>query len=63
MGKWSRGAWLGPLAARLSSRTLTALVAVLFAVDVIVPDPIPFADELLLGLATVLLSRRRERAR
>jgi hypothetical protein len=31
------------------------LTAVLFLVDLLIPDLIPFADEVLLGLATLLL--------
>ena len=53
--------WLWPLFARLGSRTLAALCAVLFVVDLLIPDPVPFVDELLLGLATILLTRRGAR--
>ena len=45
---------------------LLAVTAVLFAVDLAVPDVIPFADEILLGLAAVVLASlrtRRERSR
>jgi hypothetical protein len=31
------------------------LTAILFVLDVLIPDLIPFADEILLGLATLLL--------
>jgi Family of unknown function (DUF6116) len=34
---------------------LAAITGTLFVVDLVVPDLIPFADELLLGLITVLL--------
>jgi hypothetical protein len=34
---------------------LAAITGTLFVVDLIVPDLIPFADELLLGLVTLLL--------
>jgi hypothetical protein len=37
------------------------IVALLFAVDLVVPDAIPFADELLLGLLTLLLAAWRKR--
>jgi len=37
------------------------LTAALFVVDLFVPDMIPFADEILLGLLTVLLARLKER--
>ena len=33
------------------------LTAALFAIDVLVPDPIPFLDEALLGLMTYALAR------
>ena len=37
------------------------LTAILFVVDVLVPDLIPFADEILLGLATLLLGSWKKR--
>lgn len=52
-------AWFG----RLRHPQLFALMAVVFLVDLAVPDFIPFIDELLLGLGTVFLGnwkRRRE---
>jgi len=51
---------------RLRFPKLLTVTAVLFAVDLAVPDVIPFADEILLGLATVVLASlrtRREQAR
>jgi hypothetical protein len=48
---------------RLRHPQLFALMAGLFFVDLVIPDFIPFADELLLGLGTVFLGnwkRRRE---
>jgi hypothetical protein len=56
--------WLVSRAARLRFPKLFALSAVLFAVDLVLPDLIPFADEILLGLATALLGtwRRRKHA-
>lgn len=44
--------WLG----RLSYPKLFLLTAVLFVGDMLVPDVIPFVDELLLGLGTLLLA-------
>lgn len=41
--------------------TLLLFTGGLFAVDLLVPDFIPFADELLLGLATLILSRWKDR--
>lgn len=44
--------WFG----RLSYPKLFVLTAVLFIANVVVPDPIPFIDELLLGLGALLLA-------
>ena len=38
---------------RLSYPRLFALTVALFALDVLIPDMVPFADELLLGLGTL----------
>ena len=46
---------------RLKYPQLFKLTALLFAVDIVVPDMIPFADELLLGLATLLLGNWKQR--
>lgn len=46
---------------RLSYPRLFALAAALFALDVIIPDFIPFADEILLGLGTLLLANWKKR--
>jgi hypothetical protein len=49
---------------KLRHPQLFALIAALFAVDLVIPDFIPFIDELLLGLGTLFLGnwkRRRER--
>jgi hypothetical protein len=46
---------------RLSYPRLFALTAALFAVDLVVPDVIPLADELLLGLGTLLLANWKKR--
>jgi len=40
---------------------LLALTATLFVADLFVPDLIPFADEVLLGLGTLLLTQLRRR--
>ena len=42
-------------ASRLKFPQLFAFVATLFVIDLIVPDLIPFFDEILLGLLTLLL--------
>jgi hypothetical protein len=41
--------------------TLLLFTGGLFALDLVVPDFIPFIDELLLGLATLILSRWKDR--
>lgn len=46
---------------KLSYPRLFALTAGLFVVDVLVPDFVPFADELLLGLGTLLLANWKKR--
>lgn len=48
-------------AARLRFPTLFVITACLFVVDLVIPDVIPFADELLLGLGTLLLGSLRKR--
>ncbi|GAB3332637.1 DUF6116 family protein [Marilutibacter aestuarii] len=45
---------------KLSYPKLFLVTAAVFVVDLFVPDMVPFADELLLGLATLLLSRKRK---
>jgi hypothetical protein len=51
--------WLVSRLAQLRFPRLFALTAALFAIDFVVPDLIPFADEVLLGLATALLGSWR----
>jgi hypothetical protein len=46
---------------KLSFPRLFAVTAALFAIDLVVPDIIPFADELLLGLGTLILASWRKR--
>ena len=46
---------------KLSYPRLFALTAALFLADVVVPDVIPLADELLLGLGTLLLASWKRR--
>ena len=48
-------------ASRLRFPTLFMLIALLFVIDVFVPDFIPFIDEIILGLMTVVLGLWRER--
>jgi hypothetical protein len=48
-------------ASRLRFPWLFALTAGLFLLDLVVPDAIPFVDELLLGLGALLLGSWRKR--
>ena len=48
-------------AARLRYPKLLALALGLFIADLIIPDFIPFADEILLGLISLLLSGLKKR--
>ena len=50
--------WFG----KLSYPRLFLAAAVLFVVDLVVPDFVPFADELLLGLGTLLLANWKNRS-
>ena len=50
---------LGPIlafAGRLRFPTLFLATAGLFALDLVIPDVIPFVDEILLGLGALILS-------
>jgi hypothetical protein len=47
-------------ASGLRSPWLFAVTAVLFVLDLLVPDFVPFVDEILLGLLTLLLARRKK---
>lgn len=49
--------WLG----RLSYPRLFVVTATLFLLSVLIPDPIPLIDELLLGLGTLLLANWKRR--
>jgi len=48
-------------ARRLRYPTLFKITALLFLVDLVVPDVVPFADEILLGLGTLLLANWKDR--
>ncbi|HBK47083.1 MAG TPA: hypothetical protein DDZ67_11750 [Xanthomonadaceae bacterium] len=48
-------------ASKLRYPTLFKVVAGLFLVDLLVPDVIPFVDELLLGMGTLLLANWKNR--
>ena len=47
------------LVANLRFPQLFTLTATLFVLDLVIPDLIPFVDEILLGLLTVLLGSMR----
>ena len=49
--------WLG----RLSYPRLFVLAGVLFVADLFVPDMVPLADEILLGIGTLLLANWKKR--
>jgi len=54
---------LGPLlewARTLRYPTLFKLTAALFVLNVLIPDPLPLIDELLLGLVTAILASRKK---
>lgn len=48
-------------ARRLRYPTLFKLTAALFAVSVLLPDPLPFVEEIMLGLGTLLLANWKSR--
>ena len=48
-------------ASKLRFPTLFLVIAGLFAFDLVIPDFIPFLDEILLGLGTVLLASWKNR--
>jgi uncharacterized membrane protein len=64
-GSAGKGSAIRQTAARRGSRlrfpTLFFLIALLFVIDLVVPDFIPFVDEIILGLLTVVLGLLRER--
>ena len=54
---WS---WMMRYASRLRFPKLLALAGLIFVLDLVVPDMIPFADEILLGLITMLLANLKK---
>jgi hypothetical protein len=50
-------------ARKLRFPKLFVLVLVLFLLDLALPDAVPFADEIILGLLSVVLGTLRERRR
>jgi hypothetical protein len=49
-------------ARRLRYPTLFKITAALFALTLVIPDPIPFVDEILYGLGTLLLANWKRRS-
>lgn len=49
------------VAGRLRFPALFMLTAALFVVNLVVPDPLPFIDEVLLGLVTLMLGAWKDR--
>jgi hypothetical protein len=55
------GGLVGRFAAGLRYPTLFKIVGLLFLIDFFLPDVIPFYDEILLALGTLLLGSLRKR--
>lgn len=49
------------VAGRLRFPALFMLTAALFVLNLVVPDPLPFIDEILLGLVTLMLGAWKDR--
>ncbi len=59
-----RGGLIGTImdyASTLRFPRLVAVTAAIFLIDLIIPDFIPFADEILLGLLTLILASFKKR--
>ncbi|MCW4454059.1 hypothetical protein OK348_04540 [Flavobacterium sp. MXW15] len=48
-------------ARKLRYPTLFKITAALFALSLLLPDPVPFVDEILFGLGTLLLANWKKR--
>ena len=57
------GGLVSRFAAGLRFPTLFGLVGGLFLLDLVVPDLVPFADEILLGLLALILASIKKRGR
>lgn len=55
-------AFLGGFVSRLRFPQLFALTAAIFLLDLLIPDLIPFFDEIILGLLTLLLGSMSKKA-
>jgi len=54
--------WFLNYATRLEHPQLFKWICALFLVNLFIPDPIPIVDELVLGLATFYLARKKKNA-
>jgi hypothetical protein len=64
IGKMARGGLVGVLlrwAAGLRFPYMFGLTALLFALNLFIPDVIPMADEIIMGLVAVLLANLRKK--
>ncbi|WP_346839417.1 DUF6116 family protein [Microbulbifer sp. SAOS-129_SWC] len=52
--------WFLNYATKLEHPLLFKWISVIFLVNLFIPDPVPFVDELLLGLFTLYLGRRKK---
>lgn len=59
LGRGTVAAWIAKRLARLRFPTLFLVMGGLFLVNLVVPDVVPFFDELLMGLATAMLASLR----
>jgi hypothetical protein len=53
--------WLMRYASQVRFPKLLVLSGLIFVLDLIIPDPIPFIDEILIGLITLLLASLRKK--
>lgn len=53
---------VGGFLGRFNTRALLIIMALLFLMDVIIPDPLPWVDEILLAIGTLLVARFRGRS-
>jgi hypothetical protein len=61
MGTPTPTGFLQGLLGRIRSPWLTVLLALLLVIDLVLPDPLPFVDEAVLALLTVLAASWRRR--
>jgi hypothetical protein len=52
---------VGTLVGRLRYPWVVAILGILFVADMVIPDPIPFVDEVMLALLTFLVGSWRAR--